>query len=1052
MHVRSGILRALLMVLVVICGSAVPALLPIAASTAGAVSPTWQTSTAYPYSARPDAVSCPTTTTCLAVGADATDDVLISQDGGHTWTHQTTLPGPAGALNAIACTSTLDCIVVGEEPGWYAEIFDTNDGGATWYGGLDPDLSLGAKLTGVACMSGLNCIIVGVSSFQGVVLQVNNGDWWGGSEGAPNVPSNEGSFNAVSCPSTSDCFIVGDNGVLASTDSGDSWSVQSTPGLSATLQSIECTSSSQCIAVGEAGVIFSTSDGGVTWISEVVPSDVSDLLGVACQSATKSSDCLAVGNYSNGTTLSPVVIGTPDNGSTWTSMGSPNTNGALDGVACPDLAQCVVVGGSPIGTIATTSDGGQTWTNASLPFGLNDLYGIACPSTTTCYAVGSGDDSSAAIVGTTDGGSTWTVQSLPTGVTSLDGIACPSQTQCSAVGTDADFNAVIVSTSDGGTTWTSQAPPPGAGELAAISCPSSLDCYAVGTNNNSPSTNADVIATTDGGVTWSTDVVSGYQANLRSISCASTMNCQVVGYDANGQVLTTSDGGISWSFENLPTSTVPAAVSCPTVSNCFVLGANDVAGSGAPVTIDSTTDGGLQWSPDPVPAGTPISFPQSSGSPSSGITCTSVSDCIIVVGQGHGVVLSTRNGGAAWMNESTPTDTGPLNGVACPSSATCFAVGQGASSPDEGGLVLNGSDLDAGLAVSTPSLPSGAIGHAYSATLTADGGTAPFTWSIGSGSLPAGLSLDPQTGVIYGTPTTSETSTFTVDVADSSPAQETASASFSIRIPLPLVITTTSLPGGIIGQAYSYQVAADGGTAPVTWSIGSGSLPAGLSLNTQGGVISGTPTTSGTSTFTVELADSAAVQQTASASLSITISPTTVKITTTSLPGGSVGTKYSATLHTSGGNAPYYWFLTSGGVPGGLTLDRTTGVISGTPTNPFSQPFTVKVNDSSSPVQTATTTLRITIKVLPLVITTSTLPSGVVSSPYAQTLKASGGYPGYTWKLATGSGPLPPGLKVAGLQGKIYGTPTKKGIFHFMVSATDTKSHTVTKALSITVT
>ncbi len=173
------------------------------------------------------------------------------------------------------------------------------------------------------------------------------------------------------------------------------------------------------------------------------------------------------------------------------------------------------------------------------------------------------------------------------------------------------------------------------------------------------------------------------------------------------------------------------------------------------------------------------------------------------------------------------------------------------------------------LTVTTTSLVGGAVGTSYSQTLTAIGGTPPYSWSLSAGTLPAGLTLAAATGVILGVPTTTGTSNFTVLVTDS--VSGTATKALSIVINTALAITTTSLPGGSVGAAYSGTLQATGGVQPYTWTITSGTLPTGLTLNASTGVISGTPTTTGKSTFTVAVQDSESPNVEISSSLSITI-------------------------------------------------------------------------------------------------------------------------------------------------------------------------------------
>jgi Putative Ig domain len=158
-----------------------------------------------------------------------------------------------------------------------------------------------------------------------------------------------------------------------------------------------------------------------------------------------------------------------------------------------------------------------------------------------------------------------------------------------------------------------------------------------------------------------------------------------------------------------------------------------------------------------------------------------------------------------------------------------------------------------------------------------------------------------------------------------------------------VVITTGSLPGGTVSDAYSQTLAASGGTGPYSWSLTGGSLPNGLTLS-SGGVISGTPTNTGTFGFTVRATDTLGASGTKA--LSITI--TQLTITTTSLPPGTKGLPYSTTLMATGGQGANTWSIVGGGIPPGLALNGSTGVISGTPTTAGVYAFTVRVADSES--------------------------------------------------------------------------------------------------------
>ncbi len=269
------------------------------------------------------------------------------------------------------------------------------------------------------------------------------------------------------------------------------------------------------------------------------------------------------------------------------------------------------------------------------------------------------------------------------------------------------------------------------------------------------------------------------------------------------------------------------------------------------------------------------------------------------------------------------------------------------------------------LTITTTSLPSATVNYNYSTTVGASGGVMPYTWSLSSGALPLGLNLDPASGVISGTPTMSGDSSFNVQVTDAElPAMASVrvldiDVSSSIQ---PLSVVTASLPAGTQNAGYNTMLAATGGITPYTWSISSGSLPAGLQLKTSTGAITGTPAGAGVSNFTVQVVDSEGPPITASRALSLTIDAAVpLSIMTTSLPAGTAGTAYSAPITAIGGVYPYTWSVISGTLPGGLNLNPSTGVISGMPTYAGTSPFTVQVADSETPSVSATAQLSIVI-------------------------------------------------------------------------------------------
>jgi hypothetical protein len=345
------------------------------------------------------------------------------------------------------------------------------------------------------------------------------------------------------------------------------------------------------------------------------------------------------------------------------------------------------------------------------------------------------------------------------------------------------------------------------------------------------------------------------------------------------------------------------------------------------------------------------------------------------------------------------------------------------------------------LTLSPTTLPNPVAGVKYTQTLTASGGTAPYTFTVSSGSLPAGLALTTANGTttISGTPTAAGPFSFTVQTTDSASPANTGSQKYVGAVVIG--ITPTTLPNPGVGVKYTQTLTASGGTGSYTFTVSSGSLPAGLTLTTANGTttISGTPTTGGPFNFTVQVTDSATPanigsQKYTGSVIEIAIAPTT-------LTAATVGVNYSQTLTASGGTAPYTFAVSTGStLPAGLKLS-TAGVLSGKPTAAGTFTFSVTAKDSSTGTGPFTGSQNYTLMVNGATITLGpkTLKAAHAAAPYSQALSASGGTAPYKFVLTSGS--LPKGVTLTSA-GVLTGTPSVAGTFHFTAKATDSSTGT----------
>ncbi len=322
-------------------------------------------------------------------------------------------------------------------------------------------------------------------------------------------------------------------------------------------------------------------------------------------------------------------------------------------------------------------------------------------------------------------------------------------------------------------------------------------------------------------------------------------------------------------------------------------------------------------------------------------------------------------------------------------------------------------------------IPEAFVGVPYDHTLTAVEAAGPLTWSVNSNApLPPGLQLDPATGRISGTPTTEGTYNPGFSVSD---GIDSSGWGYNLDVHSIRITSPSLLPNATQNTAYTFDLAAEGGSGAVTWSR-NGGIPQGMSLQPDG-TIAGTPSQAGTWYFDVTATDSNHRFHTKSLSLNVVgVPPTLPSITTgADFDDLSLGDTTNIHFHVNGGAAPYTWTVT--GAPPGLSL-RATGAraeLTGRTLDVGAHDTTVSVTDSSTPPITTSRTYRI--RVVGMSPDWSTItPHGMRGQPYSASLRTIGGSlgtapppPWYTWAIDQSE--LPAGLTLDPSTGMITGTP-----------------------------
>ena len=375
-----------------------------------------------------------------------------------------------------------------------------------------------------------------------------------------------------------------------------------------------------------------------------------------------------------------------------------------------------------------------------------------------------------------------------------------------------------------------------------------------------------------------------------------------------------------------------------------------------------------------------------------------------------------------WLSLS---DQGLLSGT--PSASGTFAFTAEVTDTASGDATANLSVVIFDpLTISTVSpLADGVKSAALSRSLAATGGASPYTWSLLSGALPGGVTLG-GSGLLSGTPSATGAFNFVAKVTDSGGRIDTKA--FALAVVTQLDLTTgTSLGGGTDGANYNATLAATGGLAPYTWLMTSGTLPSGLTLNSNG-TLTGSPTGAGTFTFTAQVTDASGQSESEQFTV-VVVMP--LIVSGTALNTGTTSLDYLQALHATGGTPPYTWTRASGVLPTGAVLS-TSGTLSGVLRTTGTFNFVARVKDAKGVEATGPYSVKV---VAPLVIKTlSPLISGSIGYTFSDALTAVGGVLPYSWSLKSGS--LPGGLSLSPA-GLLSGTPATSGTWTFTTQVDD---------------